>query len=352
MIETLSRHREEIARLLAKIIDGSARHLDRVTPWAPDLRGRLLEFATRGKLVRGSLLAVGATTFGHTPDSDTYQVAAAIELIQSFLLIHDDIMDEDATRRGTPSLHEQYRLLGVDSSFTTPGRFGESMGICAGDVAMMLAVEAVSTTGLDAALRIELIRCIAAEIGDVGAAQMADVANGHRTDRASESEILWIYKWKTGRYTFSLPLSLGARIAGATQSQADDLGRWGEVQGTIFQIRDDQLELMENGDDTGKPAGSDIATDKQTLHRLRLFKAAPGTRWESVLPYFGSPVSAVQIAEVREALIGLGVLDGIDELVERLDLESIAVLDQMDSITEEAKAALLEIARFNRGRRQ
>lgn len=352
MIQLLTCHREPIAEQLTKVIDGAAGHLDRVNSWAPDLRGRLSEFATRGKLVRGSLVAVGARVFGHEPDIDVYQIAAALELIQSFLLIHDDIMDKDATRRGAPAIYEQYRQTGVQSGFGRSRQFGESMGICGGDVAMLLAFEAVATTSLDPSLRIDLVRRIAGEIGDVGIAQMADVANGHGRDPATETEILSVHRWKTGRYTFSLPLMLGARIAEAPEAEAENLGHWGELQGIIFQIRDDQLGLMEDGNSTGKPVGSDVTADKKTLHRLKLFAAAPGTRWEAVPSYFGNPISSGQLGEIRDALAELGVLDEIEDEVRRLNSESDLILEQLDLVSDAARCELREIAQFNLGRRR
>jgi geranylgeranyl diphosphate synthase type I len=352
MIDLLMRHREPIVRSLESMISKSAVHLDRVTSLAGDFRSRLVDFATRGKLIRGSLVAVGAQIFGCEPDPSLYEVAAAVELVQSFLLIHDDIIDEDALRRGEPSVFEQYRRLGVESGYAMTGRFGESMGICAGDVAMLLAFEGVVSTSFDPALRTEIIRRIAAGIADVAVAQMADVANGHRPGNATEEEILSIYRYKTGRYTFSLPLCIGALIANAPLDEVETLGRWGELQGIIFQIRDDRLGLMEDREDTGKPAGSDIATDKQTLHRLNLFALAPGTRWAHVLSYFGNPVSPEQLDELRLALSELGVLEEIDHRARQLHEESVSVMDTMQSLVAGAKPMLQEIAEFNRERRR
>jgi len=331
-------------------MEKAAAHLDQVCSWAPDFRSRLLDFATRGKLIRGSFVAGGAQAFHYEPEENLYQVAAAVELAQSFLLIHDDIMDEDTLRRGEPSVFEQYRRIGAECGYAKTERFGESMAICAGDVAMLLGFEAVASTSFDPGLRTELTRRIAAGIADVGVAQMADVANGHRPGHATEEEILSVYRYKTGRYTFSLPLCLGALIAKAPGGDIEQLARWGELQGTIFQIRDDQLGLMEDGHDTGKPAGSDIVSDKQTLHRLKLLEAVGGTRWERISAYFGHPVSGEQLEEIRAALGELGVLSEIDHRVARLHAESASVMGQIQSLDAGAKAMFQEIAEFNRRR--
>jgi geranylgeranyl diphosphate synthase type I len=333
------------------IIEDGARHLDRVNRWAPDLRTRLLEFASRGKLIRGALVATGAEVFGAAADRDVYRVAAAMELIQSFLLIHDDIMDEDSLRRGQPAIFEQYRQLGVERSFRRNQRFSESMGICAGDVAMLLAFEGASTTGLPAELQREVVMRLAQEIADVGVAQMADVANGHTAEPALETEILSVYRYKTGRYTFSLPLMLGGVIAGAAQDDLDTLGQWGELEGIIFQIRDDQLGLLGSEEETGKPAGSDIISDKQTIHRLLLQERAAGTNWQHVLAYFGArELPADAIEEVREALDDLGVIAEIDSRIVKLGAESDAMLESLTAVTPAGRETLGEISAFNRQR--
>lgn len=350
MIETLAQHRPGIAAAVEQVIEEASGHLGRVSAWGPDFSRRLLDFALRGKMIRGSLVAVGAGVFGCEPNDDIYRIAAAVELVQSFLLIHDDIMDEDRVRRGEATVYEQYRRLADERTYKRADRFGESMGICAGDVAMMICFEGLLSISFASDTKLELMRLVSREIADVGIAQMADVANGHTSETTGEQEIRAVYRYKTGRYTFSLPLMLGALVAGAPPDQVDILSRWGELQGIIFQIRDDQLGLMEDGVDTGKPAGSDITADKQTLHRLRLFSAAPGSRYEPVLAYFGQPVTPGELEEVREALQELGVLKEIDSEVEGLGRESDTLLSGMTDLDPDGAKVLAAIARYNRDR--
>lgn len=350
MIDALSVHREPVAKALREIDATLAIDLDGVSAWGPDLRARLVEFASNGKLIRGSLVAASASAFGHEPDPATYTVAAALELIQSFLLIHDDIMDEDEVRRGMPAVYEQYRRLGHEQGYRRADRFGESMGICGGDVAALLAISAVTTIDVPPETRLRITRLVTDEIAKVGVAQMADVANGHSPRGASEEEIIAVYRYKTGRYTFSLPLMLGAILAGAHESVVDALSRWGEIQGIVFQIRDDHLGVMEETDDIGKPAGSDITANKQTLHRLYLLERLPQTTWAEVAGYFGAhTIARRQIERVREALVETGTIAALDDLVVRLREEASQLLDDA-GISDEARRALDAIDAFNAGR--
>lgn len=331
MIGTLADHRAPIVDALGRIDRDHGEALGRINGWGDDLRRRLVAFAAGGKLIRGSLVAATAKAFGVEPAHDVYTVAASLELIQSFLLIHDDIMDEDPVRRGMPAVYEQYRRYASENSYRDPGRFGESMGICGGDVAALLAISAIGGTGLAAEIRVRLMKMMTDEIAKVGVAQMADVANGHSPHAASEEEILSVYRYKTGRYTFSLPLMLGAILAGADDTVVDALSRWGELEGMVFQIRDDHLGVMEETTEIGKPAGSDITANKQTLHRLYLLDRLADTRWADVAGYFGhAHLSGNQIARVREALRETGTIATLDELVERLRAEAGELLDSVD----------------------
>ncbi|MFW6212565.1 MAG: polyprenyl synthetase family protein [Spirochaetota bacterium] len=347
MIETLGAYREAVRAEIKRIIDEAA-HLDNVNQWGVDLRRRLSSFATRGKLIRGCLVPAVQAAFGTIPTRDAHRVGAVIELIQSFLLIHDDIMDEDPVRRGATSVHEQYRLVGVDGTYGNTQRFGESMGICAGDVAVLLAFEALMGLGVTDELKVQITKLVASEIADVGVAQMADVANGHRPSSASEEEILTVYRLKTGRYTFSVPLMLGALLAGVASGSVELISRWGELQGLIFQIRDDELGLLGEEADIGKPSGSDIATDKQTLHRALLLKLCHQHGCADLAELFGrADLTRADIERVRAALEETGTLREMERRVAELDAEAAPILDQISELDDSGRTIFEKIAEYN-----
>ncbi len=319
MIAELAVHRQPIVDALRALDRDLGEELAGVNHWGEDLRVRMLEFAQRGKLIRGSLVAASAAAFGRPADRAVYTVAAAVELVQSFLLIHDDVMDEDPVRRGVPAVFEQYREFGSEHGFRHGQRFGESMAICAGDVAILVVFAAIGSVDIEEAARARLVSLIAREIAKVGVAQMADVANGHNPAPATEEEIISVYRFKTGRYTFSLPLMLGAILAGTDATVVDALCRWGDLQGVVFQIRDDQLGIMGDTEQTGKPVGSDIMANKQTLHRLMLFEAIAGTAWEDVRACFGRDrLSIEEVRRVRRAFEETGTIGLLDRRIARL----------------------------------
>ncbi len=347
MIDVIAAHRAPIVTALREIDRTAGHELTAVNRWGEDLRTRLLDFTERGKLIRGSLVAASSVALGREPDRAVYTVAAAVELVQSFLLIHDDIMDEDPLRRGVPAIFEQYGRHGVEHGFRSAARFGESMGICAGDVAVLVGFAAIGGIDVSPTTRVRLITLLASEIAKVGVAQMADVANGHAPESATETDIMSVYRFKTGRYTFSLPLMLGAILADTDEATIGALGRWGELEGIIFQIRDDELGLMQDTDDIGKPAGSDVAANKQTLHRLVLSSRLPGSGYEDVMRCFGQDsLRPDQIARVREALVATGTIAAIDERVASLRSRAAAELSSQ-ALSEDARRVFDAIDEYN-----
>jgi geranylgeranyl diphosphate synthase, type I len=347
MIDDIAVHRGPIVTALREIDRTVGCDLSAVNRWGDDLRSRLLDFTERGKLIRGSLVAASAIALGRTPDRAVYTIAAAVELVQTFLLIHDDIMDEDPLRRGAPAVFEQYRRHALDHDFRSAARFGESMGICAGDVAVLVGFAAIGAIDASPDTRVRLTTLLASEIAKVGVAQMADVANGHAPEAATEAEITSVYRFKTGRYTFSLPLMLGAILADADEATIAALGRWGELQGIIFQIRDDQLGLMQDTTDIGKPAGSDVAANKQTLHRLELFDRLPGSGYEDIVCCFGQDsLQPDQLGRIRDALVETGTIAAIDERVASLRGLAAAELSSR-AFSEEARRVFAAIDEYN-----
>ncbi len=288
MIEYLQKRKSTIADYLTRYLRHECYDLLSDQRFGHDLVERLLDFTLRGKMIRGSLVFLGAELYGHD-DSDPaiVRMAAVMELLQSFLLIHDDIMDRDRLRRGSPSVYAQYDELGKSEGICDHLHFGEAMGICAGDVAIFLATGLIADESVPGIYRKPLLAAVSREIVRVGIAQMGDVYHGVSTQPVSETDVIDVYRFKTGRYTFSLPLICGAILAGASAEDQTVLGRIGEGLGIVFQIKDDEIGLFGHADAIGKTVGSDIAADKKTLHRIALFERADGKTRERMESIFG-----------------------------------------------------------------
>jgi len=224
--------------------------------WGNDSFSRIPEFISRGKMVRGALVYLSYEAFGGTDLSKADSLAAAIELLHAGFLIHDDIMDNDELRRGKPSIHIALKEK-FDDSYTDTEKTAENIAICLGNICYFTAFDLISD--------IKINRMFNREATITGLGQMDDLFLSSAKTIPEYETILNIYKLKTARYTFSLPLKTGAIAAGANENTLELLNEIGINIGTLFQMRDDELNFYGDTSKTGKPAGSDIREGKKTL---------------------------------------------------------------------------------------
>lgn len=180
------------------------------------------------------------------------QTAAAIEMIHSYSLIHDDLpaMDDDDLRRGNPTLHIKY---------------DEATAILAGDALQTLAFELIADDeSLSYETRTKLIKLIAQRAGPKGmvAGQMIDLEAETKT--ISEAELENMHQRKTGDL-ISASVMAGAMISGASDATRQQLQQFGYKLGLAFQVKDDILDYVGDTEIMGKPQGSDIASNKTTF---------------------------------------------------------------------------------------
>lgn len=355
-LSRLAELRAPIEAAITRAITDITPTLTRVNTIAEDAIARLSEYAVRGKLLRGALVIVGssmgtpgdALTRASEIDRTTFDLAASIELIQSFLLIHDDVMDRDPVRRGGPAIHEQYRLAKPEAA--DAAHYGFSQAISVGDVALLLALNVVASSRLDPAIRLRILELLTREVAMVGIAQMGDVAFGHASEEPSEEQILSVYRYKTGRYTIALPLMLGAISAGVPEPTVTRLSELGESLGVVFQLKDDEIGLFTDQEKSGKRAGSDIIENKRTVLRRLTFEAATPEIRARLSSIFGNPdLSRDDLAFVRTVakIAREESSRRIDSITERC-LQQIA---ELSGIRDAQRQLLTEIAEYNRERR-
>ncbi|MFH8624200.1 polyprenyl synthetase family protein [Streptomyces vietnamensis] len=234
--------------------------------FAADIAGRVAAFAAGGGRRRSQLLwwSMRAVGGGADEAEAALRVGAAVELIQTCALIHDDVMDGSRLRRGSPSVHVALdRQYGTDGLDRPPGGFGGSGAVLAGDLALVWAddafTEALLTTphsaGLGAQWRAMRTEMVAGQYLD-----LQTQATGSRSvGRAMRTAVL-----KTAQYSAVHPLLLGARLAGAGERTLRGLGRAGLCAGIAFQLQNDLQGVFGDPRRTGKSAGEDLRTGKAT----------------------------------------------------------------------------------------
>jgi geranylgeranyl diphosphate synthase type I len=252
-----------------------------------------------GKRLRPRLLLWGYRAGGCAVDEPVLRAAAALELLHTFALIQDDVMDQSATRRGRPA--SQVTLAAQASR--DAGRFGESAAILLGDLALIWADRLMVESGFPAARLEAGLAIYNALRTEVTLGQYLDVLLAHG-ERPSEEEALRVDRYKTATYTVQRPIQLGLALAGAGAGAIEAVPAFAVPAGIAFQLRDDLLGAVGDPDQTGKPSGEDLLNRKPTWLWARTLRLAPEAVEEADLDRLRRLVLETGAAADAEAKIG------------------------------------------------
>ena len=235
-----------------------------------------------GKRVRPLLCFAAADAIGAATEA-TATVAASVEMIHAYSLIHDDLpaMDNDNLRRGAPTCHIQ---------------FDEATAILAGDALQALSFQTLSTLkGLSADTLVELLRLLSVHSGCSGMAvgQAIDLAATGQSLTLEQLKLMHAHK--TGAL-IEASVVMGAVATGkASPQQLDALTKFARAIGLAFQIQDDIIDVESSTDQLGKQQGSDIANGKATYTSLM---GLDGARKE-VARLFDTSIDSLDIFDER-----------------------------------------------------
>ena len=293
-----------------------------------------------GKRLRPAFCFWGYRAAGGDPDDElVIDAGAAFEMLQAFALVHDDVMDGSATRRGARTAHLEFGDQHVDESWRGEARrFGEGVAILIGDLAhvyadLLLAAAPTSVKTVWDELRIEL---------NVG--QYLDILGTARGDTDHESARR-IARYKSGKYTIERPLHVGAALAGRLDELQPVLSAYGDPLGEAFQLRDDVLGAFGEEAATGKPVGDDLREGKPTP-LLAVATAKADEAQAAVLAEIGrEDLSGDAVARIQEVFVATGALAAIEASIDALTDEAIAAIKTAE-ITAEARGALVDLAHF------
>ncbi len=304
---------------------------DTSIPWGRDFPERLEPFATSGKLLRGSVLCFAYEAFrGKAPDKAAVRAAMALEVTHSALLIHDDIMDGDGTRRGRPSMHEQYRRVAAKQKLSQEQRFGVNMALSGADAALFMAMELLSEAQASTTAGSGFYSMFVEQLLKTCTGQMQDVYFDARPAMPSKQEIHRLMRAKTAGYTLALPLAMGASLAGEPASVIRRLRAIGVAGGTIFQIRDDELGILGDTAKTGKPVGSDVKEGKKTLVYYYLTRRCTPEEREKAGAIFGNSLAtADDIAYVSSLVRRHRIPKLLSGDIDRLRRKAFADIDKL-----------------------
>lgn len=320
-----------------------------ISPWGVDAITKLNTFVKQGKLLRGGLVYLGANMYGKQNDDTILHIAAALEIMHSALLIHDDIIDNDTMRRYDMSIHKQYEQFAMSRHHRDAQHIGQSLGLCLGDLSFFIAWEILTACKYK---NKELItQKIARELSFVGIAQMQDI---HPYDDLllDKKRILTMYQYKTGRYSISLPLIVGSLLADEPQKNISDLEELGTALGILFQIADDRLNIFGKKETTGKEIGSDIREGKNTLYRALLFQKASVGEKQKLSHIFGNPeLTHADLLFVQLLIQKYAIDDNIQEICVSYEIIAQKHIDKL-TVMKKYKIILEELLSFVQKRKQ
>lgn len=229
---------------------------------APEIikESMLYSLEAGGKRIRPMLLFATIDAFGDKVEKGLL-TAAAIEMVHTYSLIHDDLpsMDNDDLRRGRPTNHKVY---------------GDAFAILAGDALLTYSFQLIAETAeVGAETKLKLIRELSVAAGAEGmvGGQVADISGENR--RLTLDELEYIHIHKTGKL-LAFSAVAGALLAGAPTAIVEQFRKFAHHLGLAFQIRDDILDLEGNEQKLGKRTGSDTFNHKSTYPALLTMNGA------------------------------------------------------------------------------
>jgi geranylgeranyl diphosphate synthase type I len=277
---------------------------------------------------------------GDGDDPAVIDAGAGLELLHTFALIHDDIMDNSHRRRGMATVHRQFEEAHAERGWRgETRRFGEGAAILIGDLAFVYADQMLRGAPPDA---IDVFNELRLEV-NVG--QYLDLVAAVRGDATVEMART-ICRYKSGKYTVERPLHLGAALAGRLEDLAGPLSAYGDPLGEAFQLRDDLLGTFGDAERTGKPVGEDLREGKPTTMFALARDAATAQDAALLAQRYGAiDLSADEVAAMQSIFERTGARAAVEQQVDVL-VDAALVALAAAPITTDARDELDGLARF------
>tara|TARA_B100001750_G_scaffold219771_1_gene206913 strand:+ start:1420 stop:2451 length:1032 start_codon:yes stop_codon:yes gene_type:complete len=306
--------RERTDHALRTYLDEKLLEARQISPSSLELVEGIRSLTLRGgKRLRPIVLQAAMRAVGPERDlGDATAVSASLEVLQSYLLIHDDWMDQDDERRGGPAVHAMYRNDHGEHE-------ANALAILAGDLASAYALELILRTpwgeGQNEALGL-FIRI------------QKEVFYGQHLDLTQDPDVARMHDLKTGSYTVRGPLLLGALLGGATEAQTEALLAYGNPLGEAFQLADDLIGTFGDSGHTGKP-GDDLTHRKRNgLVAMAEARLEGKAREElSTLMNGRGHADEALVARVASAMVDHGIRSEVEARITELLASSEKALD-------------------------
>lgn len=302
-----------------------------------------------GKQFRGCVLAGFYSLLQPDTTNEEKKViarlAAAVELHGTAILIHDDIIDKSATRRGMETAHYFATGTAKKTRLVDAQHFGVGAAICMADVLFFLADKTVAELDLPADLKIKLAAINAEELALLGLAEIEDMRLSSSNEQFSKDDILKMFAGKTGRYTGRWPLHLAAVMAQLPSKLSTTVAAVGEKIGVLYQLKDDELGIFGDESITGKSTTSDIIEGKKTFYYWHLLQL-PIKERTKVFKVLGNPkATSKQLTWLKDFIQQQGIKEQVTEEMLFLKKEVVIEISDLD-IAESSRQFLMDVVEF------
>ena len=278
-----------------------------------------------GKRFRPLFCVASYLNFGGEYNQEIIKLASALELLHSFALIHDDIMDNSDLRRGKPTIHVVAQSKGI--------------GILAGDVTLVLADQLFNSAAstFDSTTCKKLLSSYNDTKLNLCLGQYLDILE-ENTVTSSEEKLFLMRHYKTGKYTIESPMHIGMIAAGVTDpDKYEQVSEFAKYLGEAFQVRDDIGGTFANEEDIGKPIGSDILSNKKTyiwqllyLSETKFLIDTIDIKDEIKEYYSKTELSDNDVKKVQELLITAGVKDACENYIDAEYIQAKKIINSLN----------------------
>lgn len=285
-----------------------------------------------GKRLRPTLVVLGARIVGESEDK-VIPAAASVELLHTFSLIHDDIMDRDEFRRGVPTVHKLW---------------GEPIAILAGDLLFAKAYEAMldeEKYGIPLEKVLAAVKVLTWIATTIAEGQTLDIEFVKRTNIGEEEYITMVEKKTAAMFKGSL--AIGAILGGGENSIVERLSEFGRLVGIAFQIQDDILGITGDEKTLGKPVYSDLREGKKTIIIVHALNNASEKQRKTILTVLGNKNATVEeLRKVVEIIKSIGSIEYATKKAKYYTLKALDILNTIPARDNKAKSLLKELATF------
>jgi geranylgeranyl diphosphate synthase, type I len=315
-------------------------------PPVADALAVIEEFTLRGgKRLRALLVLAGFHVATGKDPAPALSAAVGMEHFQSWMLIHDDIIDHSEERRGGPTVH---RLMatqhGNEQLLGASADYGLGMGITLGDLQEPFTVEAILRSPVPGPRRFQAMIEYVRMTRETAYGQLLDVRNGALPiDQVREEDVMEVHRRKTAEYTVAGPLRLGAILGGASSKLLADLESIGTDLGVAFQLRDDVLGAGLGETDIGKSA-NDLIEGKRTLLVVAAWSRADPVGRALLLEVLGkAEADPARIRAAQELIRSTGSLAYSEHRITELSERGFQTIRESRQLRPGAKKLLQQI---------